>query len=207
MKLSNTLIKASIFETNSYLIKHQTTLIEYAAFYGSIQIFQYLKINGVPLIPVLWFYVIHSNNAELFHLLEENHVSTIFHGSYSKSLQAAIQFHNTNAVDYVSDNIVKKSEISQEEHNSYDENRINYCFHYINFAYFPNEIDNNLVFFYLCQYDYYNLAVIFLENKKIDLNETVNAITFFYIFLVCFLYQFFFHTISKKKFFFNGIQT
>ena len=37
-------IKSSIFETNLFLIKNdETTLIEYAAFFGSIQIFQYLS--------------------------------------------------------------------------------------------------------------------------------------------------------------------
>ena len=35
-------IKTSIFETNSYLLNNNPTLIEYAAFFGSIQIFKYL---------------------------------------------------------------------------------------------------------------------------------------------------------------------
>ena len=40
------LINPSIFETNSFLLKNkEVSLIEYAAFFGSIQIFQYLKIN------------------------------------------------------------------------------------------------------------------------------------------------------------------
>ncbi|KAK8886902.1 hypothetical protein M9Y10_037935 [Tritrichomonas musculus] len=180
MKLTSK-IKVSIFETNSYLIQHETTLIEYAAFYGSIQIFQYLKISGVSLTPVLWFYVIHGNNAEMFHLLEENHVSTIFHGSYSKCLQAAIQFHNKNVVNYVIDNVIKDVDLSQEEFNTYDENRLNYCFHYINFAYFPTQNDNSFILFYLCQYDYYNLVTIFVENEKVDLNETISAISSLYI--------------------------
>ena len=40
-------LKSSIYETNSFLIKNESiTLIEYTAFYGSIQIFQYLQKNG-----------------------------------------------------------------------------------------------------------------------------------------------------------------
>ena len=51
-----------------------TTLIEYSAFYGSIQIFNFLRMNNVELSPSLWLYAIHGNNAELIHLLEENKV-------------------------------------------------------------------------------------------------------------------------------------
>ena len=35
-------IKSSIFETNSFLVEKEPSLIEYTAFFGSIQIFQYL---------------------------------------------------------------------------------------------------------------------------------------------------------------------
>ena len=50
----NSMIQTSIYETNSFLLKKQSvlrrnddgvTLIEYAAFFGSIQIFQYLQMN------------------------------------------------------------------------------------------------------------------------------------------------------------------
>ena len=43
-----TKIKPSIYETNSFLINKEPTLIEYAAFFGSIQIIRYLKYNNVP---------------------------------------------------------------------------------------------------------------------------------------------------------------
>ena len=52
--------------------KKKPTLIEYAAFNGSIQIFQYLKMNKVELNEELWSYAIHSGNAQIIHLLEEN---------------------------------------------------------------------------------------------------------------------------------------
>ena len=57
-------IKDSIYETNCFLIKNQIisgtdrisylnrlTPIKYAAFFGSIQIFKYLKLNGADLSP------------------------------------------------------------------------------------------------------------------------------------------------------------
>ena len=49
-------IYTSIYETNLFLIKKPSSLIEYAAFYGSIQIFQYLKLNNVNFTPSLWLY-------------------------------------------------------------------------------------------------------------------------------------------------------
>ena len=71
----NSYIKESIFETNDFLIKHKkTTLIEYAAFFGSTQIFKYLYKNEVELTSSLWLYGIHSDNAEIIQLLEENKV-------------------------------------------------------------------------------------------------------------------------------------
>ena len=38
-------IESSLFETNRFLIERNPTLIEYASFFGSIQIFQYLLLN------------------------------------------------------------------------------------------------------------------------------------------------------------------
>ena len=67
-------VESSIFETNSFLIHTNPDLIEYAAFFGSIQIFQYLRLNNVELKPSLYLYAIHSNNTEMIHLLEENHI-------------------------------------------------------------------------------------------------------------------------------------
>lgn len=61
-------IQSSIFETNSYLLKHNPTLLEYSTFCGSIQIFQYLMKNDVKLTPSLFEYAIHSNNSEIIYL-------------------------------------------------------------------------------------------------------------------------------------------
>lgn len=67
----NSNIKSSLYETNSFLIENKnTTLIQYAAFYGSIRIFNYLRMNYVELESSLWLYAIHSNIADMIHLLE-----------------------------------------------------------------------------------------------------------------------------------------
>lgn len=70
-------INRSLFETNKYLIDNNPNLIEYPAFYSSIQIFQYLKFNGVDMTSQLWDYFVHSKNAENTKLLN---YYTIFSG-------------------------------------------------------------------------------------------------------------------------------
>ena len=57
-----------------FYLKKKVSLIEYAAFFGSIQIIQYLMINGISLQPLSWIYAIHSQNVDFIHLLEEKHV-------------------------------------------------------------------------------------------------------------------------------------
>ena len=63
------------FETNEFLIENQPTLIEYSAFCGPIQIFQYLFTNKSKLNPELWLYAIHGRNTEIIQLLENNHLN------------------------------------------------------------------------------------------------------------------------------------
>ena len=79
----NAKIQPSIYETNSFLLKNPKktnqkdegfSLIEYAVFFGSIQIFNYLRLEGVELKPSLWYFAIHGRNSEIIHFLEDNHV-------------------------------------------------------------------------------------------------------------------------------------
>ena len=73
--LSSTCIPLSIFETNSFLIQHEKiTLIEYATFYGSYQIIQYLRTNKVEFNPSIWLYAIHGSNAEMIQMLEDSKI-------------------------------------------------------------------------------------------------------------------------------------
>lgn len=101
-------IKLSIYETNSFLLKlnkkrfcefndnllnDDTSLIEYAVFYGSIQIFNYLRLSGVELTPSLWLYAIHGCNGEIIHILEENQIKPKNEksiGKYQKNQSDAI---------------------------------------------------------------------------------------------------------------------
>ena len=70
-------IQPSTYKTHSFLLKKQAhleqdynnndeyngfSLIEYAAFFGSIQIFNHLRLEGVELTPSLWPLAIHGQN-------------------------------------------------------------------------------------------------------------------------------------------------
>lgn len=99
-------IEKSIFETNSFLFDRKTTLIEYSAFFGSIQIFQYLKMNNVELKSSLWLYAIHSNNPELIHLLEENEVEAP-NQKYEECFLESIKCHHNDIARYIEDNFLQ----------------------------------------------------------------------------------------------------
>ena len=149
-------IKRSIFETNSFLQKNEPTLIEYAAFFGSIQIFQFLLLNNVELNPSLWFYAIHSKNAELIHLLEENFIEPE-NKMYEKCFEEAIKCHHNEIANYFEN--VYTVDLSNEK-------VVEFIFRYYNYSYFPIDFSHNYEFFYLCKYSYFTIVKLFLEIKK-----------------------------------------
>ena len=119
-------IQPSIFETNSFLVQNKPTLIEYAFFFGSIQIIQYLKYSNVSLTDSLWLYAIHSNNAEMIHFLEENEIEPQRNGryrtsnkryqnvscpNYGKIFKESIVCHHNAIADYIKDNFLDETQL------------------------------------------------------------------------------------------------
>ena len=125
-------IKQSIFETNSFLLQNEPTIIEYDAFFGSKKIFNNIHSNGIELTPSLWLYAIHGNNSEIIHLLEENHIEPT-NKSYEICLKEAVKCHHNDIVNH----FIK--------HN-FDHHLIKYSFQYYNYLYFPNDIENKTFF-------------------------------------------------------------
>ena len=167
-------VEHSIFETNSFLIMKEPTLIEYAAFFGSIQIFKYLFNNNVELTPSLWIYGIHSDNPELIHLLVENHVEPEIK-SYEMCLLESIKCHHNDIANYIQNNFLStKFKLNNNEK----------IFQYYNYMFFPNDLNQNFTFYYLCKYNYYTLVELLLMMKSIDINSKI----IFTIF--CFLIKF-----------------
>ena len=108
-----TTIKPSIFETNRFLYDKEVTLIEYAAFFGSIQIFQYLKYNNVPLTSSLWLFAIHSNSAEMIHLLEENDIKPT-DKTFKQCCEEAIKCHHNDIAIYIKENLLQAKDKFKE---------------------------------------------------------------------------------------------
>ncbi|KAK8857408.1 hypothetical protein M9Y10_015813 [Tritrichomonas musculus] len=140
-------IQTSLFETNDFLLKQKNaTLIEYAAFFGSIHIFNFLRMNYVELKPSLWYYAIHSNSAEMIHLLEDCKVETP-DPTYQSLLKEAVKCHHNDITNYLNDNKIKRND-------DFSENIYLYGIKYHNYCFFPDDINYNYIFLYICKYNY-----------------------------------------------------
>ena len=104
-------IKSSIYESNNYLIHRYCDLIRYSAFYGSIQIFNYLKLKGVNLEPDLWNFAIYSHNPEIIHILEENNVQP--NKSYKVLLEKAIECFSNDIAYYILNTHLADSDVNK----------------------------------------------------------------------------------------------
>ena len=165
----NAIIERSIFETNSFLLEYDPSLIEYAAFYGSIQIFKYLRLNNIEVKDSIFMYAIHGNNYELIHVIEEiirnedNEKILIF-------FIEAVKCHHNEIARYF-DNII---------FNGQSTSILGLCssiFNFMNYSFFPDEIDNEYAFYFLCKYDQVDLVKLVLDDpsymKGINVNNRI----------------------------------
>ena len=171
-------IKPSIYETNDFLLNlSEHTLIEYAAFFGSIQIFRYLVLNKVELNSSLWLFAIHSNNAELIHLLEEYQVELD-----KRCFIESIKCHHNGIEQYIQNN-----HLGNGEGNSIV--NVNNYLKFYNFEFIEKEnIDKNN-FPILSKYDYYTFVDLLLQDKDLDINfvSIQNKVFLNEIFILIFL--------------------
>ena len=173
----NSCIENSIYETNSYFFNKKrfrsTRLIDYAAFFGSIQIFQYLKNQGAKLKKKLWYCAIHSKNPELIHLIEENKIrfpSPYFMrigDEYLYCLKESIKCHHNDIADNIL-NAYSNQKFKKYEVLAIISSSIEFC----NFDFIQKEIDIDIdnAFYYFCNYEYYNFVDILIK-KGIDVNR------------------------------------
>ena len=159
----NNVLEPSIYETNTFLLNNQTTLIEYAAFFGSIQIFEYLMKNKIELTPSLWIYAIHSNKFEIIHILEENNIKPI-NGSYKKCIEESLKCHNGDISLYIMSNFLFNLNLI---------NILPFSLKYYNFDFIENEFINIFSFIALCKFDYYIFVYLLLQNNDININEEI----------------------------------
>ena len=166
ISLSNARVMPSLFETNTLLQLKSTTLIKYAAFFGSIQIFQYLQNNNVKLKPSLWKYAIHGNNSEIIMILEENKIKP-----KKYVYEESIKCHHNEIASYIDENYNSEFEID-------DALKIHYGIHYSNFSCIQCDIFNHQsAFFSILNYQKYHpfLSNLYIEIKNIDKNRICNT--------------------------------
>ena len=97
----NQKIEPSLYERFSFVNKENVSLIDYAAFFGSIKCFKFLLLNGSDLYNSGKFAVA-GGNIEIITLCEQNH------SSFEGSCETAIQFHRNDIFRYIYDNEIEK---------------------------------------------------------------------------------------------------
>lgn len=161
----NSLIQKSIYETNPCLYKNpKISLIRYATFFGALQIFKYLQIEGCEINCFLMFLAIHSLNAELIKLLEDNFDEKVKTDEEENFLIESIKCHHIEIANYFINNYFQ-NEI-QNSPNIIDQSLKSY-----NFIFLENEFINESVFNLLCKYDYYYLVDAILKQNNVDVNK------------------------------------
>ena len=164
-------IEQSIFETNSYLLKNKTNLIEYSAFFGSSQIFKYLYLNGAELSPSLWLYSIHGENPEILKILEENKIQPKDE-TFIECFNESLKCHHNETAEFIRKNFIQnESEKVLLLHSK--------SVNYFNYLYFPTDLTNPDIFYQLCKHNYIKIVKFLLDNSK---NLNVNKIVIFLMF-------------------------
>ncbi|KAK8857369.1 hypothetical protein M9Y10_015774 [Tritrichomonas musculus] len=161
-------IKQSIFETNYLLTKwYLVGLIEYAAFFGSIKIFNYLCTKEQKLDKNLWVFAVHSNKVQMIHLLEEydNRLNDD-QELLNKCLNESFLCHHQQITNYLLQTYFngQTTKMSLKSFNYY---------------YLQNDIKFDQYFALLCKYDYFALAKLLLETTDVDLTSKEIKLKFF----------------------------
>lgn len=160
-------IEDSIFETNLFLLKNSETLIiEYAVFYKSTKIFNFLREKGIELMASLWLYAIHGQNTKIIHLLDENNIKPKDE-TYKECFKESLKCHHNDIAKYFLYNF-----FDNENDNESLQYLINIYLKYFNFDFIQNDLIDRSSFNEICKYDYYLLADIILRIRYI-INQTI----------------------------------
>lgn len=177
-------IKPSIFETNSFLLSHKPLLIDYAAFYGAINIFRFIftYMNNDPKYKQnIWLYLAHCPNEDIMKILNENNIK-IPSSSYNFNpfnekvdpydivLEESIKCHHIDFANFIFQNYINEKIMSYNTENNFERNVYAYAFKYRNYVFFPSDMNYKFLFYYACKYNYYEVVEFMLKCKSINLN-------------------------------------
>lgn len=158
-------LEGSLFETNYFLdnyFDHQ--IINLAAFYGSIQIFNYLRSKDIQLEPESMKYAIHGNNLEIIQNIENNLV--IDDEIVKQSLEESIKCHNNDIVKYFMDKYKEQIEKIKYDYKSKS-------LKYYNFEFIDENLINKKNFVKLAKFDYIYFVDLLLKDGDIDINQVI----------------------------------
>ena len=119
--------------------KSKLTLINYAAFFGSYQIFKFLQKNGVRITPESWLFAIHGNNFEIIHLLEEKRIKPE-DNTFKQAFIESVKCHHNEIAHYIENKYFNKKK-------GIDQNILQKFFKYFNFNFINEENIENLNIF------------------------------------------------------------
>ncbi|KAK8854125.1 hypothetical protein M9Y10_016677 [Tritrichomonas musculus] len=160
----DTYIQPSKFETNPILYERNVSLIEYAAFFGSIQIFRYLKLNNAELTSFLWIAAVHSNNPELIHEIEGLRIKPKDE-TYRECIEEAIKCHNNNVASYIIEQLTTKKQ----------EDYFTIGFRYYDFGFFLQDLDYGYLFLFLFEYDYLNIVKLLINSGYVNPSQNLKV--------------------------------
>lgn len=163
----------SIFETNPYLLKYDTNLIQYVVFFGAIQILRFMYTNNLNLNYTVWLCAIHSNNPEIIHFLEEKHIEP-YQNQYDQLLFTSINCHHNEIADYFINNHF-------DDKNKTIKSCLSESLKSHNFAFIEPKLIDHSSFFNLCKGDYFDLVKILINSNSINVNEINISIYFIYV--------------------------
>ncbi|KAK8892689.1 hypothetical protein M9Y10_029929 [Tritrichomonas musculus] len=154
----NKLINTENQSANLFLQNRKVvTLIQYAIYYGAIQIFNYLKLNGA-IVSDAWKFAVYSNSAEMIHLLEQNDIKLSKY-DVDYCIEASIRAHCSKIAIYLINNYSDKNV----------EDYYMFSFQYYNFDFFLEEdFDLSVIFLFLFEYDHFDLISPLIKEKDFN---------------------------------------
>ncbi|KAK8854420.1 hypothetical protein M9Y10_016982 [Tritrichomonas musculus] len=159
-------VYVSLVDSNSFLFKNDLSLIEYSAFFGSIQIFKYLFLNKVRCDRFLWQYAIHGNNFEIIHILEEMKFEFFENFNFVYlCYEEAVKCHHNEIANYFLENYLDES---YSKKNSYSFLAV--FMNYYNFEFIELDDLKNISILNAVEFDYDYFAEYLLKNNNIVLN-------------------------------------
>lgn len=179
-------IQTSIYETNQFLKDKTPSIIEYSAFYGSLNIFKYVLSKNALFDENLWQYAIHGRNLEILREIEKTGIDPPYR-SFEEPANELIKCHHNELADYIINEKLNNEELNEDDQNLVNFHLMKNSVDSYNFEMIPQrfvvDFDKNKInyFLYTCYNDYFYIIQLLLGLEEID----VNSQTIFFFFFNC----------------------